>query len=81
MTNEEFNRRIDRLTERQQALAETAELTQASLNDLSAVVRNMVERDRMKAERSARYLSMLSDVLKAWSADSAEDGGVNGEKN
>lgn len=79
MTNEEMNRLKadhDYWTARHKALAESVEMLAASSRDMRAVVEAQIARERARDERSARYLSMLAGVLKAWSADSAEDGGA-----
>jgi hypothetical protein len=68
MTPEE----MDYWMEKQKALTESVELLAGSTRDLRAVVVAQLEREKLREEVSARYLGMLSDVLKAWSADSRE---------
>lgn len=47
MTNEEFNARIDRLTERHEALAQTHELFVHDLEDIKLIVRANTELARI----------------------------------
>ena len=73
MTNEEFDRRIDALTTRHEALAESVELLRGSVSDLTASVHAMVRNTHERGERDRQYLEALADLLKFWA-----QGGANG---
>ena len=61
--SEEQNPTID---ERLAALTMNVELTAASVHDLAATVRAMVERDSERRERDRTYLNALADLLRHW---------------
>jgi len=67
MTNEEFDRRMDRLTERQEALAQSVEMLHDSFTELSAIVRADVTAARDQRERDRRYFHALARLLESWS--------------
>lgn len=69
MTNEEFDRRIKRLTERQQVLAESAELMQGSVSDLGAIVSNMVADTKERRERDHQHFIALAKLLESWAGN------------
>ena len=69
MTNEEFDKRMDRLTERHEAMAVSMELLQSTVHELSGTMRSLVHRDADRAERDKRYLLALSGLLKSWAGE------------
>ena len=74
MTNEEFDERMDRLTERHEAVAVSMELLQSTVHELSGTMRSLVQRDAERAERDKRYLLALSGLLKSWAGRIGEKG-------
>ena len=66
MTNEEFDHRIDAITTRHEALAESVELLRGSLSDLTASVHAMVRDTHERAERDRQYLDAIADLPKFW---------------
>jgi hypothetical protein len=77
MTNEEMEQLKadhDYWTAKHKALAESVELLAGSAHDLRAAVEAQVARERLREERSSRYLDMLAGVLKAWAEDQRRNG-------
>jgi len=71
MNNEDIDRRIDRLAERQQALSESVELLSGSVRDLTAVVHAMVADTQERRERDKQYFAALAGLFKSWAGNGA----------
>lgn len=69
MTNEEFDRRIERLTERHEALAQSVELLRGSVSDLTASVHAMVADTRERETRDRQYFKALAALLGSWGGE------------
>lgn len=72
MTNEEFDRRIERLTERHEALAQSVELLRGSVSDLTAVARVLVNDTRERESRDRQYFRALAGLLSSWAGENGE---------
>ena len=69
MTNEEFDKRMDRLTERHEAMAVSMELLQSTVHELSGTMRSLVQRDAERAERDKLLKRWSSFARRAGAAD------------
>ena len=69
MTNEEFDRRMDRLTERQEALAESVEMLNHGFVELSSIVRGNITAIKEQRERDKQYFRALARLLESWAGE------------
>ena len=72
MTNEEFEQRIAKLTERHEALSQSVELLQGSVSDLTAIVRTFAEDTKEQKERDKHHFIALADLLRNWSGENGK---------
>jgi len=66
MSNEEFDKKIEKLTERHTALAESVELLRGSVSDLTAIVHAIAQDTKEQKERDKRHFTALASLLENW---------------
>lgn len=74
MTDQEFDRRITRLTEHQEALAESQELLAATVLELGSIVRGMLTDRAEQRERDKRHMQALAQFLSSWAGNGEQQG-------